>query len=118
MSTGAGRWCSIELHSVGGLSLVQAVNSAILAAMMAVLVGLAWRRSGSLVAAVAVCVFAFFGLWQLLIIRPQTFSLLLFVVLYGILEAAPRRRWLLLLPPLLMADVGERAWRFPHRPAC
>ncbi len=92
-----------ELHSAGGLSLVQAVNSAILAAMMAVLVWLAWRRSGSLVASTACCILAFFGLWQLLIIRPQTFSLLLFVVLYGILEAAPRRPWLLSLPPVIMA---------------
>ncbi len=95
--------CFYELYSVGGLPLVQAANSAILALMMAVLVGLAWRRSGSLLAASAVCVFAFFGLWQMLIIRPQTLSLLLFVVLYAILEAAPRRRGLLLLPPLVMA---------------
>jgi hypothetical protein len=91
------------LHSAGGLSLVQAVNSALLAIMMAVLVWLVWRRSGSLAASAACCIFAFFGLWQLLIIRPQTFSLLLFVVLYGILEAAPRRPWLMFLPPLIMA---------------
>jgi len=49
------------------------------------------------IAASAVCVFAFFGLWQLLIILPQTLSLLLFVILYGVLEGAARRRWLLLL---------------------
>ncbi len=94
---------SYQLHTLGGLSLVQATNSAILAVMMAILVALAWRRSGSLVAASAVCVFAFFGLWQLLIIRPQTLSLLLFVLLYGVLEGAARRPWLLLMPPLLMA---------------
>jgi hypothetical protein len=92
-----------RLYSLGGLSLVQVVNSTLLAVMMAVLVALAWRRSGSLVAASAVCIFAFFGLWQLLIIRPQTLSLLLLVVLYGILEGASRRRWLLLLPALVMA---------------
>jgi hypothetical protein len=92
-----------QLYTIGGLPLVQTVNSAVLAVMMAVLVGLAWRRSGSLVVAAGVCVFAFFGLWQMLIIRPQTLSLLLFVVLYAILEAVPRRRWLLLLPPLVMA---------------
>jgi hypothetical protein len=91
-----------KLHALGGLALVQTVNSAILAAMMAVLVALAWRRSGSLAAACAVCVFTFFGLWQLIIIRPQTFSLLLFVVLHSVLEGATRRPWLLLLPPLLM----------------
>src|SRR5262249_29956096 len=36
-----------RLYTVGGLSLVQTVNSAILSVMMAVLVMLAWRRSGS-----------------------------------------------------------------------
>ncbi len=91
-----------RLYTVGGLPLVQVVNSAILAMMMAVLVGLTWRRSGSLLVSVAVCIFAFFGLWQLLIIRPQTLSLLLFVVLYATLEAAPRRRGLLFLPPLIL----------------
>jgi hypothetical protein len=92
-----------QLYSLGGLPLVQTANSLILAAMMALLVGLTRRRCGSLAVAVAVCVIAFFGLWQLLIIRPQTLSLLLFVALYAILEAAPRRRSLLLLPPLVMA---------------
>lgn len=92
-----------RLHMLGGLPLVQTVNSAILAVMMALLVVLAWRRCGSLIAAGAVCLFAFFGLWQLLIIRPQTLSLLLFVLLYGILEEAVYRRWLLLVPPLIMA---------------
>src|SRR6185437_3675233 len=92
-----------HLYTLGGLPLVQVANSAILTLMMAVLVALAWRLSGSLIAASAVGVFAFFGLWQLLIIRPQTLSLLLFVILYGVLEGAARRRWLLLLPPLLMA---------------
>jgi hypothetical protein len=92
-----------RLHQVGGLPLVQAVNSAVLAVMMALLVRLAWRQSGSLPAAAVVCTFAFFGLWQLLLIRPQTFSLLLFVLLYGTLEGAGRRRRLLLWPPVLLA---------------
>jgi hypothetical protein len=92
-----------RLYARGGLPLVQTVNSAILAVMMAVLVVLAWRRCHSLIAASAACLFAFFGLWQLLIIRPQTLSLLLFVLLYGILEEAGSRRWLLVVPPLIMA---------------
>jgi hypothetical protein len=91
-----------QLHTLGGLALVQTVNSSILAVMMALLVLHAWRRSGSLIAASAAGIFAFFGLWQLLIIRPQTLSLLLFVLLHGFLEGAERRRWLLLVPPLLM----------------
>src|SRR4051812_43102293 len=68
------------LYRVGGLPLVQTVNSALLALALALLFRLARQRSGSPAAACAACVFAFFGLWQLLIIRPQTLSLLLFVV--------------------------------------
>lgn len=92
-----------QLHALGGLSLVQTVNSAILAVTMAILVAFVWRRCGSMTVAMGVSIFAFLGLWQLLIIRPQTLSLLLFVILYAVLEAAGRRQWLLYLPPLLMA---------------
>jgi hypothetical protein len=91
------------LFSVGGLDLVQLVNSLTLAAMMGLLVWLCWRESGSLMLSGAVGVFTFFGLWQLLIIRPQTFSLLLFVVLLAVLELAERWRCLLLVLPLVMA---------------
>jgi hypothetical protein len=109
--------CYYRLYELGGLGLVQCVNSLTLAAMMAVLVWLCRRRCGSVLVATALGVFAFFGLWQLLIIRPQTFSLLLFVLLYAVLEIAdgrpaepddsdtgsPRRRlWLLPLAPLIM----------------
>jgi hypothetical protein len=127
-----------RLHTLGGLPLVQTVNSAILAVMMALLVVLAWRRCGCLIAASAVCLLAFFGLWQLLIIRPQTLSLLLFVLQYGILEEAIYRRWFLFIPPLIMAiwvnvhggfPIGlvliggyvaacaiEQSWTSPERP--
>src|SRR5262249_38162715 len=91
------------LYRIGGLTLVQAINSLTLAAMMAVLVGLTWRRSGSLAVAYGVCLLVFVGLWQLLIIRPQTFSLLLFVLMYAALEGAPERRWRYAVPPILMA---------------
>jgi hypothetical protein len=106
------------LYEHGGLGLVQLVNSLTLAAMMGVLVWLCRRRCRSVLVAAGLGIFAFFGLWQLLIIRPQTFSLLLFVLLYAVLELAagplpepdsaeaapPRRRlWLLALAPLLMA---------------
>jgi hypothetical protein len=92
-----------RVHQLGGLPLVQVVNSLALTLMLGVLFGLALRRSGSALAASGACVFTFFGLWQMLIIRPQTFSLLLFVVLYAVLEGARRRRWLLALPPPLLA---------------
>src|SRR5207253_1824222 len=75
-----------RLYEIGGLSLVQTANAATLAVMMGVLVALCRRRSGSLPAAAGVCLLAFFGLWQMLLIRPQTFSLLLFVLLYAALE--------------------------------
>jgi hypothetical protein len=97
-----------RLYERGGLELVQVVNSLVLAAAMLVLVALARRRCGSLLVASAVCVFAFFGLWQLLLIRPQTFSLLLFVLLYAALEGSQHNRlWLLAAPPLLAVWVNS-----------
>jgi hypothetical protein len=93
---------NFRLYEVGGLALVQTVNSAVLALTMAVLVAVCRGRSGSLVAAVGACVLVFLGLWQMLIIRPQSWSLLLFVVLYDCLERAMSRpRWLLGVPPIL-----------------
>ncbi len=90
------------LYRSGGLPLVQTVNSAVLALTTGFLFALARRRCGSPAIACGVCVVAFLGLWPLLIIRPQTLSLLLFVALMGVLEAAASRpRWLL-VPPLLM----------------
>ena len=92
-----------RLHEFGGLALVQIVNSLVLALAAGVLVWVCRRRGGSMPVAVGVCVFAFAGIWQTLLIRPQSVSLLLFVLLYAILMEAEQRRWLLLLPPLLMA---------------
>jgi hypothetical protein len=91
-----------HLHSLGGLPLVQLANSVILTLAFVLLLVQTWRRCGSMPAAAGVCAFTFFGMWQLLTIRPQTVSLLLFVILYGCLEAATRRRRLLLLPPVVM----------------
>jgi hypothetical protein len=91
------------LYQLGGLALVQIANALTVGLTLGLLVLLCRRRCGSLGIAAAVGVFTAFGLWQVLAIRPQTFSLLLFVVLYGILDRAETRpRWLL-LPPLLLA---------------
>ncbi len=91
-----------HLYAAGGLPLVQLVNSLLLTAMMAGLVWLCWRGSRSLTLAAGLAAFAFLGLWQLLLIRPQTLSLLLFVALYGVLELSlARRAWLLAAPPIL-----------------
>jgi hypothetical protein len=92
------------LHSLGGLELVQLANSLALAAAVGLLVHLCRRAaagSARIAAAVGVC--AFLGLWQTLLIRPQSFSMLLFVVLYALLLAAHRRPSLLWLVPPLMA---------------
>jgi hypothetical protein len=95
--------CYHHLFAVGGLSLVQFANSLLLAMMAGVLVWLCWRSSRSLTLAAAVTAFAFLGLWQLLLIRPQTFSMLLFVVLCWVLQQSATQRWLLLVPPLILA---------------
>jgi hypothetical protein len=91
-----------RLHALGGLALVQTVHAALLALTMALLVELARRRSGSTLSAMLAGLLAFFGLWQLILIRPQTLSLLLFVLLLAALDAGvAQRRWLF-APPLLM----------------
>jgi hypothetical protein len=93
-----------ELYRLGGLPLLQAVNCAVLVALMALLVGLCQRRGGSALAAALAGVLTVLGLWQqAVLIRPQTTSFLLFVVLYALLEGADRRRWLLGLAPLVLA---------------
>jgi hypothetical protein len=93
-----------RIYQLGGLDLLQAVNGVLVAAVMAVLVWLCRRASGSLLLAAGVGIFVFLGLWQLcVLIRPQTFSLLLFVLLYAVLEGAERRPWLLAVAPCLLA---------------
>src|SRR5262245_42359267 len=92
-----------RVWQLGGLELLQVVNALLLSAMMGVVVALCRRSSGSMLVAAGVGVFTFLGLWQLILIRPQTFSLLLFVSLNAVLEGAERRPWLLLLAPLHLA---------------
>lgn len=90
------------LYEAGGLPLVQVVNGLLLALTLALLGALCRRRSGSRILACGLAAFVFLGLWQLLLIRPQTFSLLLFVLLYTVLERAEERpMWLVLAPPIL-----------------
>jgi hypothetical protein len=90
------------LHGAGGLPLVQFTNSLVLAAAVALLVRLCQKQSDSTRVAGALGVVAFLGLWQTLLIRPQSVSMLLFVSLYTLLHAADRRpRLLMLVPPLM-----------------
>jgi hypothetical protein len=90
-----------HLYNLGGLTAVQIMNALVLAGMMGMLVYLCRRVSGSMGVAAIVCVFSFFGLWQVFTIRPQTFSLFLFVLLYLILELSETRPWLLIWPPVI-----------------
>jgi hypothetical protein len=91
------------LFSHGGMELLQLVNSLALTTTMGLLIWLCWRKSASLRLAAGLGMFTFLGVWQVLLIRPQTFSLLFFALMYALLEAAERRRWLLVFPPLLEA---------------
>jgi hypothetical protein len=91
------------LYSAGGLDLIQLVNSLTLAAVLGLVVFACWRASMSLRLAALVSVFTFLGIWQLLVIRPQTFSFLLFMLIYVALDLAGRRPWLLVVPPLILA---------------
>jgi len=91
------------LYEHGGLDLVVFVNSLVLAMVFGVLVWLCRRAGGASLLASCLGILAFLGMWQVLIVRPQTFSFLLFLVLYAVLLAADRRRWLLVFPPLILA---------------
>lgn len=90
------------LYETGGLALVQVVNSLIIALTMLLVVQQCWRRAASLLAGVLAGAVAFFGVWEVLTIRPQTLSMLLFVILLDLLERSQRRPWLLILPPALI----------------
>jgi hypothetical protein len=102
-----------EVYALGGLNLVQTVNAAILFLAMTCLVLHAWRRGGSLKMAAAVGVLTFLGVWQLLIVRPQTASFLLFIGLSWLLDEAQTRRWLLVFPPFVMALWANLHGGFP-----
>lgn len=89
------------LFALGGLALVQTINALTLAISLGLLVHLCRKRCGSLVLAMAVGLAVFLGLWHVLSIRPQSFSILLFVLFLLVLDASVRRPWLLVTLPLL-----------------
>jgi hypothetical protein len=101
------------LFELGGLTLVQVVNSLLIAVSFAWLVYLAQRRSGSLLAGALVGALAFFGTWEVLTIRPQTLSMLLFVILLDLLERSERQPRLLLLAPPMLALWANLHGAFP-----
>lgn len=101
------------LFDLGGLELVRCVNALTVAVTLALLTWLCRVRCGNLGVATAVGVLTFFGLWNVLTIRPQTYSLLLFVVLYAVMEGSRRRRWLLVAGPVVLALWANLHGAFP-----
>src|SRR5215207_3620686 len=65
-----------RLYELGGLPLVQTANAIVLAACAGLLAWLCRRRGAPTAVAAGVAVFAFAGVWQTLLIRPQSLSLL------------------------------------------
>jgi hypothetical protein len=102
-----------QLFELGGLALVRAVNALLVAVTLLWLVALCRRVSGSLPVALGLGIAVFLGLWDVLTIRPQTFSLLLFVGLLDLLERSERRPWLLVAPPLVLALWANLHGAFP-----
>jgi len=91
-----------RLYQWGGMDLVRLTNALFLALTFSLIVGFCWRKSSSLPVATAIGIFTFFGLCQILSIRPQTFSLLLFVFLYDVLDRAEEKpAWLFVAPGVL-----------------
>jgi hypothetical protein len=101
------------LFEAGGLDLVRCVNAVLLAATLALLAWHCRLASRSVAAVTAVAVLTFFGLWNVLTIRPQTFSLLLFTGLYLALDNAARHPRLLWLAPPILALWANLHGAFP-----
>jgi hypothetical protein len=102
-----------RLYQWGGMDLVRVANALVLALTLSMLVDLCWRKSASLPVAAAIGIFTFFGLWQILTVRPQTFSLLLFVLLYDVLDRSEKRPAWLLVPPFILALWANLHGAFP-----
>jgi len=90
-----------HLFSWGGLALIQTCNTLVLAGSVWLLVRLARHNGASSRAAGAAGVIAFLVAWQTFLIRPQSFSMLLFVLLYAVLSR-PRSATLLVWPPAIL----------------
>ena len=102
-----------HLYSIGGLGLVRTVNALILAGAWAWLVGICKRESGSLEVAMALGLATFLGAWQVLTIRPQTVSIVLFIGLFDVLLRAEKNVWWLCLAPWFLALWANVHGAFP-----
>jgi len=91
------------VYSRAGLPVLALINSLLIALAIGIIVHIVWRQTGSMGIAAAAGTFAFLGAWQSLTLRPQTFSLVLFAILYDLLLLAEERSYWLLPVPLVMA---------------
>ena len=91
------------LFRAGGIELVQCVNALALAGAVGLLVATCRKEAGDsrVAGALGACVAV--GLWQTMLIRPQSFSVVLFVGLDALLRRARERPGALWAVPAVMA---------------
>ncbi len=89
------------LHDIGGLGAVVVASALIYALAMGLVCWMAQKRSGSLIAALAVSALAGFVLLPGMLARPQLFTFLLIVAFYWVLRFGGPR--LLLALPVMTA---------------
>ncbi len=102
-----------QLYELGGIDLVQTANSLLLAMTVAGVVAIGIRQGTPVRVAALIGVCVVFGLSSTLLIRPQTVSMFLFVVLMAMLLEAEHRRKMLGYIPLLMAIWANVHGAFP-----
>jgi hypothetical protein len=100
-------------YQLGGLDLVQICNALLVATALAIVVGHAARTSKSATIAAAIGIFTFLGCWQVLTIRPQSISLLLFAAEYLALDLPERNRRWLFVPPIIASIWVNTHGAFP-----
>lgn len=101
------------LFQIGGLDLVRVVNALLLCAVFVWLMVLCRRQTQNLAIAMGLGLACFLGLWEVLTIRPQTLSLLLFVAMVDLLDRSEKSPWLLGVVPLMMALWANLHGAFP-----
>ena len=102
-----------KLYEWGGIDLVQATNSILLGLTMSMLIWIGTRLGASVRTAGLIGAMVVAGLAPTLLIRPQTVSMLLFVLLMAVLLEAKRKPRYLLWAPLLMAVWANVHGAFP-----
>ena len=101
------------VYKLGGLDLVQTANSALLALTIAGVISIGMKRGASARVAGLIGVVVVAGLSATMAIRPQTISMVLFVVLLDMLVDAQQNPRRLAFIPLLMALWANVHGAFP-----